>query len=157
MSDLAATDVTVTVSPGKREIAGATAGKNMTLAQVVFGTGALTYPANGVPLPAIGVFGFRKAIDFAVIAQAPGDGFTYKYDKTNHTIRVYTQGLKTGGTTAGGETDTGSLVKNSAGVEATVRAINTAVNTTYDLGPLIELPAAICLASTTLDLLMIGE
>jgi len=157
MAALASTDVVVTVNPGDREIAGGAAFKNISIASIVFGDGSLTYPTNGVPLPAIGVFGFRKAIQFGLVAQAPGDGFVYKYDKTNHSIRVYTQGLKTGATGAGGETDTGALTKNSAGAEATVRAINTVASTTYDLGPMIELPAAIALASTTLQLLLIGE
>ena len=157
MSALTATDVAVTVNPGDREMAGAAAFKNMSLASITFGNSSLTYPTNGVPLPAIGVFGFRKAINFALIAQAPGDGFIYKYDKTNHSIRVYTQGVKTGATAAGGETDVGALAKDSSGTEGTPRIIHTIASTTYDLGPLIELPAAIALPSTTLDMILIGE
>jgi hypothetical protein len=157
MSELAAINVAVTVNPGDREIAGGGAFKNMSLVSIAFGGGALTYPANGIPLPAIGVFGFRKAINFASIMPAPGDGFVYKYDKTNHSIRVYTQGVKTGATAAGGETDVGALAKNSLGVEGVSRIINTVASTTYDLGQMIEIPAAIVLPATTLDMFLIGE
>jgi hypothetical protein len=157
MADLAASDVAVSVGSSDREMAGAGAFKNMSLASITFGGGALTYPTNGVPLPAIGTFGFRKAIDFGIVAQAPGDGFIYKFDQTNRSIRVYTQGFKTGSTEAGGETDTGALVKNSLGVEGTPRISKTVASTTYDMGQMIEVPAATVLPATTLQLFLIGE
>jgi hypothetical protein len=157
MADLASTDVAVSIAPGDREIFGAGAFKNGTLAQITFGNGSLTYPANGVPLPDKGVFGFRKIIDLGIVENAPGDGFVYKYDRTNHSIRVYTQGAKTGAT-APAANENGALAKNSAGAEATApRLPKTAASTTYDLGPMIELPAAITLPATVLKLLFIGE
>ena len=156
MSALASTDVTVTVNPRDREMAGGGAFKNMSLATIAFGDSAKTYPANGIPLPAIGNFGFRKAIDFGLVSQNPDDGLIYKYDKTNHSIRVYTQGFATGATAAT-TNESGAKVKNSAGVEGTPRIPNTAAGTTYDMGAMIELPSAIALPAKTLQLLLIGE
>jgi hypothetical protein len=155
MADLASTDVAVIVYSGHRDIAGGGAFKNITLASITFGNGSKTYPANGIPLPAIGAFGFRKEINFVIVAQPPGDGFIYKYDPVNYSIRVYTQGAKTGATVAA-DSASGALAENSAGAEGAARVMGSAVNSTYDLGPMIELPAAITLASKTLQLLMIG-
>jgi hypothetical protein len=137
-------------------MAGGAAFKNFTLAGITFGNSTLTYPANGVPLPAIGNFGRRKAIDFGLVSQNPDDGLLYKYDKTNHSIRIYTQGFKTGATAATSN-ENGALVKNSAGVEGTPRIPHTAANTTYDMGGMIELPTSIAPAATSLQLLLIGE
>ena len=53
-----------------------------------FGNGALTYPATGVPLPAMGKYGL-KAIKTAYIEGMPGNGYFYKYDKTNHSVRIW--------------------------------------------------------------------
>lgn len=157
MAALTSSDVTATVNTRDREMAGGAAFKNLTLATVAFGNASLTYPANGVPLPAIGVFGFRKALDAAFINGDPDDGFVYKYDKTNHSIRIYTQGFSTGATSAAGN-ENGALVKNSAGVEASApRMPKTATSTTYDMGPMIELPTSVAPAATSLSLLMIGE
>jgi hypothetical protein len=156
MAAIASSNVTVTVNVGNREIAGGGAGKNLTLATVAFGNAALTYPTGGVPLPDKSRFGFHRAIEFAAI-QGPLDGFVYKYDAANHKIKIYTQGFATGATATGACED-GALVKNSAGAEAAApRMSKTAASTTYDMGPLIELPAAIAPAATTLQLLLVGE
>ena len=157
MAALTSADVTVTAAVGDQNIAGGAAFKNVVMASITFGNGALTYPSGGVPLPAIGKFGFRKAIDFVAIEQPPGNGFVYKYDRANHKIRIYTQGILTG-TTAATTNGNGALVAGSAGVEgSTVRIPNTAASTTYDLGPMIELPTTIAPASVTLKMLMIGD
>lgn len=157
MGAIASTDITITVGNRDKEIIGVMSSKNMTLATIAFGDAALTYPANGVPLPAIGHFGLLKVLDFMSIQPPPGDGFVYKYDSTNHTIRIYTQGVKTGATAAGGETDTGALVKNSLGVEGTPRIPNTVASTTYDMGQMIEMPTGTAIPATTLKALVIGE
>lgn len=155
MGELASIDVTVTVNPGDRNMAGG-AFKDFTLAAIAFGDGVKTYPANGVPLPAIGQFGLHKGIDFGLVSQNPDDGFIYKYDKTNHSIRIYTQGFKTGDTAAA-VNENGALVKDSSGAEGTPRIPNTAAKTTYDMGGMIELPAALAPSATTLQLLLIGS
>ncbi len=156
MAELASTNVTVTVNSRDREIAGAQAGKNLTLASITFGDGALTYPTGGVPLPAIGMFGFRNAIDFCAIQQPVGNGFVYKYDATNHKIKIFTQGFVTGATAAA-VNENGALAKNSGGAEGAPRIPNTVASTTYDMGGMIELPATVAPTAVTLKLLMVGE
>jgi hypothetical protein len=156
MPAITSADVTVTVNPSDRDIAGPGSFKNMTMAQVAFGNGTLTYPTGGIPLPDIGKFGFNKGVD-AGLVMPPLDGFQYKYDKTNHKLLIYTQGVLTGATTVAAA-ETGALVKNSAGLEATApRLPKTAISSTYDLGPMIELPATIAPVATTLQMLLVGQ
>ncbi len=157
MAHFASTDVTVTIASRDREIAGGAAGRNQTIATVAFGNATLNYDTGGVPMPAIGVFGFRNEIKMGLIEQPSANGFIYKYDATNRKIKIFTQGIRTGSTTAGGETDTGSLVEDSFGAEGNVRIPKTAVDTTYDIGPMIELPHDSAPAAVTLQILFIGD
>jgi hypothetical protein len=156
MAAITSSDVTVTVSARDREIAGGGAFKNLTLATVAFGDGSLTYPTGGVPLPTIGSFGLHGGIDAAILIPPPGDGFVYKYDKANHKILIYSQGIRTG-STAANACGNGALVEDSEAAETVVRASGTAIDTTYDLGPLRELPAASTPSATTLQMLVIGS
>jgi hypothetical protein len=55
---------------------------------VAFGNSALTYPALGVPMPALGKFGFHFAIKRAYFEQ-PANGFIYHFDRANHKIRIF--------------------------------------------------------------------
>jgi hypothetical protein len=57
--------------------------------QVVFGDAAKTYPTNGVPLPLLALFGAMTRVDFFELVPVTIDGYGYKYDKTNHTIRKF--------------------------------------------------------------------
>lgn len=156
MAALTANDVAVSIAQGNRDIGGVHSSKNISVSSVAFGDASKTYPANGVPLPAIGVFGFYKGLNFVSIQPPPGDGFVYKYDSTNHTIRIYTQGFRTGATAAASN-ENGALVKNSLGVEGVPRIPNTAANTTYDMGQMIELPTGTAVPATSLVLLVVGE
>ena len=57
---------------------------------IAFGNASDTYPTNGIPLPAMGLLGmFEKRILRILITPPPGDGYIYKYDKTNGTIRIF--------------------------------------------------------------------
>jgi hypothetical protein len=94
MADLAAVNVTVTLTPQDQDSLGMR--KKISFPVIVFGNGALTYPANGVPLPAMGAFGMKKEIKRVFIEGQPGDGFIYKYDRTNHTMRIYQVGADPG-------------------------------------------------------------
>jgi hypothetical protein len=156
MGAFASTDITVTIASRDREIAGAQAGRNMTIAQVVFGNGTLTYATGGVPMPAIGSFGFRNEIKMGLIEQPPANGFIYKYDATNRKIKIFTQGVRTGSTGAGAA-ENGALVEDSFAAEGVVRLPHTAVDTTYDIGQLIELPNGSAPAAVTLQILFIGD
>jgi hypothetical protein len=154
MTALASTDVTVTVSVRNRDIMPG-APKLAQIASIVFGNGSLTYPTGGIPLPAMGVFGFKKLIEFGAIEQ-PVNGFFYKFDRTNHKMLIYAQGVRTGSTTAG-DVSSGALAENSLDAETAVRIMGAAVDVTYDLGPLKEVPSTFTPAATTLLMLMLGE
>jgi len=158
MAAIESTDVTVTISNRDKDIGHGALQKNLSLADVAFGDGALTYPTGGVPLPAIGNFGFQRQIDLGIVEEDPDDGFHYKYDRTNHTIKIFTQGVVTGSTAAASmDGYTGTKIENSLSAEGDGVIANVAIDTTVDMGPLIELPATITPAATSLRLLLLGE
>lgn len=71
------------ISGGRKNVCG-----TLTLA------GVDTYPDNGIPLPALGAFGFsREMIDLTVFGVDPTRGtvaeYHVRYDKTNHKLFVY--------------------------------------------------------------------
>jgi len=87
MPPIAVTNVTVAL-PGELRF-NPPGHPNVSYPQVSFGNGTLTYPTNGIPLPAApGVFGFLKAILF-VAFMATLDGLDYAYDTVNNTIRIF--------------------------------------------------------------------
>lgn len=156
MTALASSDVTVSAPNREQNIGRGALDKVMSMASITFGDSALTYPTGGVPLPSIGQFGFNRQIDIGIAEPPPGDGYVYKYDRANHTLKIFTMGVVTGSTAATTPGD-GALAEDSAAAETAVRLANSAVDTTYDLGPLIELPSGIAPAETTVKLLLIGE
>ena len=100
MGDIVATDVVISVPVDKRDFAHGAVQKNLTIADMTFGNGVLTYPTGGVPLPAKEKFGFVKVIDVGLIEQASASAYVHKFDRTNHTIRIYNAGTElTGGAT----------------------------------------------------------
>ncbi len=97
MPDIVLANVTVTLPPLSRY--NPPGQPNISYPQVTFGNGTLTYPTGGIPLPAApAVFGFLRAIIFVTI-MATVDAFTYAYDKTANTIRIFN---KTGAELTGG-------------------------------------------------------
>lgn len=86
MGAIVAGDLTLTVNNRDRVRVNQ---KSMVMAHVAFTTSTQTYPATGVPLPAVGAFGMKKAIDFVNVMSNPGDGYVVKYDKVNHSLRIY--------------------------------------------------------------------
>ena len=89
MTAFASTDVTVTVNSGDGDIGHGAIGKNITVATVAFGDSALTYATGGVPMPAIGYFGFQKDISFFQVQQPNGNKYHYRYDDTNNNLKIY--------------------------------------------------------------------
>ena len=67
-------------------------------------------------------------------------GYLLQYDKTNHKLRVYEQGARTG-STAAADSVSGALAEGGVdGVtETAVRLMGSAVDTSYALGTLKEL------------------
>lgn len=154
MTALASTNVTVAVTRRGSDILPGSP-KKVQLADVTFGNAVLTYPAGGVPMPAKGAFGFNKEVDFVAVEQ-PNDGFVYKFDRANWKIMILAQGFTTGATAAA-VNENGALVVDSAGAEGVPRIPHTAASTTYDMGPLKQIPATVAPAAVTLRLMMVGE
>jgi len=158
MAALESTDVTVTISGRDRDIGHGAVQKNMTIADIAFGDGVKTYPTGGVPLPTIGNFGYQRQVDFGAIEGDPDDGFVYRYDRANHKIKIFTQGIVTGSTAAASmDGYTGTKIEDSGSAEGDAVIANVAIDTTVDMGPLIELPATITPAATSLRMLLLGE
>ena len=147
MADLVAADVTVTTTGvihkgGRREVE----------VSVAFGDGTDTYPSGGVPMPTRESWGMIERLEDFIMGDAGNAlGNIYKYDKTNNKIRIYEQGFRTGSTSAA-VNENGALVEGGVdGVtETVVRAPNTAVDTTYQLGVLREFTATSKPAAVTL-------
>lgn len=65
-------------------------GSKTKIMTVSFGNGVLTYPTNGIPLSNLSKQGFPVSIqEVIVLSPAPGDGYMYKYDYVNNSIRIY--------------------------------------------------------------------
>jgi len=158
MPALAATNVTVTMGTRDRDFARAGTLKNLSIASIAFGDGVLTYPADGVPLPALGVFGIHREMDLLPI-ESSANGFVYKYDRTNHKLKIFTQGVTTGSTQVSPHepTEPTVAIENSAGADQAALLFGAAADTAYDFGPLKELPATIAPAAVTIRALVIGE
>lgn len=84
MADLAAADVTVSIS--ERRIVGK---KRRNILTLTFGDGAKTYPTGGIPMPAAGSFGMVRNLDFLNVLDDSAGVFLVKYDKTNNKLRYY--------------------------------------------------------------------
>ncbi len=149
MADLAATDVTVTVLD--RRIHGV---KRECEVKIEFGDGAKTVPTTGVPMPAADKFGMIRNLAYLQLYDQGGGGYQWRYDRDNNTLRPQRQNLRTGSTAAGDSTS-GALVEDSAAAETAVRAMGSAVDTDYDVGPLKE-AAGLAIAAQTLYGLAVG-
>ena len=88
MTAIASTDVTVVVDPHDRHVLGKL---RMSIGTISFGDGALTYPAGGVEMPAIGNFGMNKEITALDIIDTGGLGYQLSYDHTDRTLKMLTQ------------------------------------------------------------------
>jgi hypothetical protein len=108
-------------------------------------------------MPGIGDFGFHHFVEWVEVEQPSANGFFYKFDRSNNKLKIFTQGFTTG-STAAAVNENGALVEDSSGSEATgPRMPKTAVDTTYDMGAMIELPTSIAPASVTVRVRMRGN
>jgi hypothetical protein len=87
MTDLAASNVTVTEYQGLNNLV-PNSNARFNIVDIAFGNAALTYPSGGVPMPATDKFGMFEQIDMLLIQQPAGDLLDYRYDRTNHKIRI---------------------------------------------------------------------
>lgn len=86
MADIAASDVVYTLI--NREIDGGK-GRRENIVDVVFGDGALTYPAGGIPLLKANLGQPNDLEELFFIDPSSGDGFIYKYDESAEKVRIY--------------------------------------------------------------------
>lgn len=59
-----------------------------TFPTVAYGNGVLQYPAGGIPMPALGKFGFNFAIKRVYIEQA-ADGYIRSFVRATHKLRIF--------------------------------------------------------------------
>jgi hypothetical protein len=148
MPAIAAANVTVTVTKETR-----TARQRMNVIKIVFGDGALTYPSGGVPLPTtVSSFGLRLVIDSLNLTDGDdASGILWKYDKENHKLRGYIQGIVV--SAAGAATMDDFALDTTADPLATAVAVSltnsTGAGTKY-MGKLIELTTTHAPAAQTL-------
>lgn len=91
MADLAASDVTYTLQGRDRRV---NSRYNATF-KVAFGDGALTYPANGIPLDK-SKFGCPNVVEsLTIIDPSDGDGLVWKYDFENNKLRAWMSPART--------------------------------------------------------------
>lgn len=123
MADLAAGDVTYTIIQNR------TLGnsKKSMVVKLVFGDGALTYPANGIPLTK-GKLGCPVVVESLVVFDQSTSGYKFQYDYTNEKLIVmqapvqsHTHDVKLMG---------GLTLSGAVGVDATSFGKNTATNAT---------------------------
>jgi len=93
MAYLTASDITVTLDPRDRHILGKI---KMSEGSITFGDGALTYPTNGIPMPAIGNFGMNKEVVALAIVDDSAEGLVYRYNQANRKIKIFTSSAFTG-------------------------------------------------------------
>jgi hypothetical protein len=153
MAALESSDVSVSATAQNRWRSGP---KTFALADVTFGDATKTYPAGGVPLPAKQHFGMKKEIQMAMVEGASGNGYVYKYDRANHKLKIFNQGVTTG-ETAAAACENGALAIDENGAETVARISGTAASTTYNLGALKEVGALFAPAEQTIRILFIGE
>lgn len=87
MAEMAATDVTVTLTPDDFD---RSPDKGIiTFPSISFGNGSLTYPSGGIPMPDLGKFGMQFALK-RVLFEQPANGNNYCFDRANHKLRIFT-------------------------------------------------------------------
>lgn len=85
MAALTSASWTVTIT--RRDIEG----KSKRVTGSIVLAGVDTYPTGGIPLPAIGRFGFKRNMDnFQIVGQAGATTqYLATYDRTNHKLQIY--------------------------------------------------------------------
>lgn len=87
MAAFAASDVTITINK-QTVLRGSPGGLRFNRVKIVFGDGALTYAAGGVPLPTYPKFGMMQRIDDILIVQnsITTVAYVWTYDPVNHKL-----------------------------------------------------------------------
>jgi hypothetical protein len=122
MPALAVSDWTTTV--GTSRIYGRKKEISLTL---VIGDGVKTYPSGGIPMPVYSTCGLKRNIDdILFVDTANANGYVYKYDKTNHKLRIYQTATLTPAGTVAAPTFTGSALSGHTHTSVQIDATATA-------------------------------
>lgn len=167
MADIAAGDVTYTLTKQRKEESGNKI-INFTLA---FGNGALTYPAGGVPLTGANLGCPNDLVSLKIIDEGNANGFSYKFDLANKKIRIYqapaqthshdlkiTKGAILASSEIGLSADAASATLNNNTIAATLtlaKATNGIQSETLAAAALAEL-GNVAIAATTLKVEAVG-
>jgi len=158
MAALTASDVTATILDRDAT----RRGRRVNLVQLVFGDGAKTYPATGVPLPAKEKLGMVQQVLRLFIVEKPVNGYDYFYDKIHHSIRIQQSASHThdllvkGGITADedlGVLASGPTLGKLAATDRTIAGASVSTQggvVSLAAAPLVEVTTAHAPASTTL-------
>jgi len=157
MAALGSTDVTLTLI--KRHRVGML---KEVIMEIAFGDGAKTYPALGVPLPALSQFYLTAVYWASSPMQVTIDGYKYLYDKTNHTVRKFQPGndlLFIGGITATEPVaiQTGDTLGKNAATNRSILSADSATKGGVVPQPKKEVPTTHAPAATTLRLKLQGR
>ena len=151
MTDLASSDLTITIQSGTMRI---TPKLREVTVKIAFGNATLTYPrvAGGVPLPAFGSFGMvRHLEDIILLDSDDASGIIWKYNREAKKLKAYIQGITVGA--AGAATLDDFPLDTTADPLATAVSLsltnNTGAGAKY-LGKLLELAAAAAPPATVL-------
>lgn len=123
MADLAAADVTYTVTKQKK----LEDGRKIVHLTIAFGDGALTYPTGGVPLTK-GKMGCPVEVDSFVVEDKAASGYSFAYDKSNEKLRMFQEAAHAhdlkiiGGQASTTDNEVGHYATNILGKEAATDA-----------------------------------
>ena len=149
MPAIAATDVTYTITSRDR------IDRLKTVeCSIAFGDAALTYPSGGVPLTLASLGLARNIKHINISDSSNGDGFVYKWDKTNNKIRIYAQGVTLSAASSGTLDD--YPVTAGVGVSTISLGAVVAGAGTYGVGAMKELTTSAAPAATTLKVQVVG-
>lgn len=88
MADIAAADLTYTVQDETKRIG--ESGRREAVYLVSFGDATDTYPTGGVPLTKAKLGCPNDLEELLFVDSGSGDGYVYKFEKGDDTIRIYT-------------------------------------------------------------------
>ena len=167
MADLAASDVTVTVV----ERVKTDSSKNLVIATIAFGDGALTYPAGGVPISK-SKFHCARSLDALIVMGKGTSGYEWSYDRVNEKLvaiqapaQTHAHDLKIiGGQAAASTAATAYYATDIFGKEAATNATIAKADSATKGGVISETlaaaagaqPSAVAIAAQTLQVMAIG-
>ncbi len=151
MADLAVGDVTYLILKQRKNASS----QNSNLVRLSFGDGALTYPANGIPIN-IGKLGCPTYVESMVVVDQGVSGYKFQYDQSAKKLVIMQAPAQThahdflvkGGTAAAG-TDALNIKSVIIGKEAATDATSLAADTATKGGVLSATLAAAAMAQAS--------